>query len=298
MIFIRGLAAFPITPADAEGRVDAPALRGLIRRLVEARVDSIGLLGSTGGYAYLTRDERRRAIDAAVAQTGGALPLVVGVGALRTDEAVHLALDAKAAGADAGLLAPVSYTPLLDDEVFTHFETVAAESDLPIVIYNNPGTTHFSFTPELIGRLSRVAGIVAVKNPAPEPPLIDGALAALRKLTPKSFSVGYSGDARGAEVMIAGADAFYSVAAGLFPVPMMEIRRAVAAGDAALARRLNAKLAPLWDLFQRFTGFRVVHTAAGMMKLSPHDPPRPILPLPDAARQDLGRVLSRLQLID
>src|SRR5580658_5011205 len=167
MALFRGLAAYPITPASEAGVVDAPALRRLVRRLVEAGVDSIGLLGSTGTYAYLSRFERRRAIEAAVDETGGAVPVMAGVGALRTDEAVALAKDAKGAGAGAGLLAPVSYTPLLDQEVFVHFQAVAGESGLPICIYNNPGVTHFSFSAELIQRLSGVEGIVAVKNPAP-----------------------------------------------------------------------------------------------------------------------------------
>src|SRR5580704_17578801 len=159
MSLFSGLAAFPITPADADGRVDVAALRGLVRRLVEAKVDSIGLLGSTGTYAYLSRSERRRAIEAAVDEAGGKVAVMAGVGSLRTDEAVALAKDAKAAGGGAGLLAPVSYTPLLDEEVFVHFEAVAGESDLPICIYNNPGVTHFTFSADLVQRLSGVAGV-------------------------------------------------------------------------------------------------------------------------------------------
>ena len=65
MAFLGGLSAFPITPADSAGHVDMVALRRLIGRLVEARVDSIGLLGSTGTYLYLSRQERRRAADPA-----------------------------------------------------------------------------------------------------------------------------------------------------------------------------------------------------------------------------------------
>ena len=80
-----GLSAFPITPSDADGRVDADALRRLLAPLVAAGVDSIGLLGSTGTYAYLARAERRRAVAVAADAVGGRVPLLVGVGALRTD---------------------------------------------------------------------------------------------------------------------------------------------------------------------------------------------------------------------
>jgi 4-hydroxy-tetrahydrodipicolinate synthase len=62
MAFLSGLSAFPITPSDRDGRVDTKALRKLVTRLCDAKVDSIGLLGSTGTYIYLTREERRAAL--------------------------------------------------------------------------------------------------------------------------------------------------------------------------------------------------------------------------------------------
>src|SRR3954465_14528786 len=64
-------------------------------------VNSIGLLGSTGSYPYLSRAERRRALEAATEEAAGRVPILAGVGALRTDEAVRLAQDAKAIRADA-----------------------------------------------------------------------------------------------------------------------------------------------------------------------------------------------------
>lgn len=148
---LSGLSAFPITPSDNDGRVDTAALRRLIAPLRLAGVDSIGVLGSTGSYPYLSREERCRALDAAL-EEAGAVPVLVGVGALRTDEAVRIAQDAKAAGATAGLLAPVSYTPLDDAEIFEHFSAVARESGLPLCIYDNPSTTHFRFRPQAVIR--------------------------------------------------------------------------------------------------------------------------------------------------
>ena len=257
-MLLKGLSAFPITPADAEGRVDVDALRKLVASLCAANVNSIGLLGSTGTYAYLSRSERRRALDAALEQAGGQTPILVGVGALRTDEAVRLAQDAKAAGAAAGLLAPVSYTPLTEDEVFEHFATVARESGLPLCIYDNPSTTHFRFSPALIGRLSRLPEIVAVKSPAPEPQAVAAHLAELRSVVPNGFSLGYSGDWNSVEALIAGGDAWYSVVAGLFPRISMAIVQAVQNGDVAEARGLNERLDPLWSLFKEFSSLRVM----------------------------------------
>src|SRR5215207_5596814 len=81
MAFLTGLSAFPITPSDANGRVDVSGLRHLLSRLTAATVDSIGLLGSTGSYAYLSREERRRAVETAVEAVDGRCPILVGVGA-------------------------------------------------------------------------------------------------------------------------------------------------------------------------------------------------------------------------
>jgi len=290
-----GLSAFPITPADAAGRVDVPALRRLVSRLAAAGVDSVGLLGSTGSYPYLARDERRRAIDAAMEELGGRVSLLVGVGALRTDAAVALAQEAREAGADAGLLAPVSYTPLLDDEVAAHFEAVAAVG-LPLCIYNNPGTTHFTFSPALTARLSRVPGIAAVKNPAPEAAHVAADIAGLRAACAPGFCVGYAIDARGTEAMLAGADAWFSVAAGLFPAPCAAIVRAVWAGDAVEARRIDATLQPLWDLFATHTSLRVMFAAASHLGLCQAAPPLPIHPLGPDAQRDVVAVVGALGL--
>ncbi len=292
-----GLCAFPITPADEHGRIDVEAFRKLLGRLTEAGVPSIGILGSTGTYAYLARAERRRAVEAAVHQAGGRASVLAGIGALRTDEAVLLGRDAREAGADAVLLAPVSYTPLTEDEVFTHFVTVAEKVGLPLCIYDNPSTTRFSFRPELVARLSRAANIVAVKTPAPEPAALPPSLGELRARARPGFSLGHSVDWKAAEALLAGGDAWYSVAAGLFPGPCLALAKAAQAGRAAETRALNARLQPLWDLFVEHTSLRVIHAAAGLMGLSRTAPPRPILPLADDVQHRIARTLKEMKLV-
>jgi 4-hydroxy-tetrahydrodipicolinate synthase len=295
MTIVSGLSAFPITPATPHGRVDLLALRRLLAPLVAAEVDSIGLLGSTGTYAYLSRDERRRALKDAMETVAGRVPLLVGVGALRTDEAVRLAQDARAIGATAGLLAPVSYTPLTDDEVFEHFATVSRESGLPLIIYDNPGTTHFTFGPALIGRLAHLPGIVALKAPAPAGDAVAAHVDALRRAVPDGFSLGYSGDWNAVEAMLAGGAAWYSVAGGLFPRTCMAIVRATQGGDRAEARRLDGALRPLWDLFKAHSSLRVVYAIAGLRGLCDVEPPRPILPLSGAALEMVRETVRLLE---
>jgi len=296
MPLFHGLSAFPITPADERGQVDTKALARLLERLEAAQVDSVGLLGSTGTYAYLARPERRRAVEAAVECLGRRVPVIVGVGALRTDDAQDLARDAQAAGADGLLLAPVSYTPLTDEEVFQHFAAVAAVTDLPLCIYNNPGTTHFTFSDELVARLSAVPRIVAIKNPAPPPAEAAGSFEALRRKLPAGFAIGYSGDWHSAAAVLAGGVAWYSVLGGLLPRPALALLRAAQAGDAAEMRRIDATLEPLWELFRRFGSLRVIYAAANLLRLTDAQPPRPILPLGPSERQRIEAALAGLEM--
>ncbi|NTH48939.1 dihydrodipicolinate synthase family protein [Agrobacterium rhizogenes] len=294
MTFLRGLSAFPITPADQNGNIDEPALEKLLARLMEAKVDSIGLLGSTGTYMFLSRRQRQNAIEVAVDKVGADIPLLVGIGALRTDEAVQHAKDAKAIGATVGLLSAVSYAPLYEDEVFQHFRTVASESGLPICIYDNPGTTNFRFTPALVERLSRVPGIVAIKNPANDPAETRRHLEEQRSLVPEDFSIGYSGDWQSTEAMIAGADTWYSVLGGLLPGVCSRIVKAIQRGEAAEARRIDASLEPIWALFRRHSSLRVVYALAEALDLCHASPPLPIRPLVGDAQQDVVAALKQI----
>jgi len=292
---LRGLSAFPPTPTDADGAVAADALSRLIERLTSAGVDSIGLLGSTGGYAYLTRAERRRAVEIAAETLQRRTPLIVGIGALRTDEAQALARDAAEAGADGLLLAPVSYTPLTEDEVFAHFSAVSGVTDLPLVIYNNPGTTKFTFSPDLIIRLADLSNIATVKMPLPVDASFEAEMASLRSRLPNRFPIGYSGDWGAAEALLSGADAWYSVVAGLLPATALALTRAAQAGNGDETHRLNERFQPLWSLFRQFGSFRVMYAIAAELDLFHAAPPRPVLPIPAEA---MPRVVEALAALD
>ncbi|TJZ89573.1 dihydrodipicolinate synthase family protein [Paracoccus gahaiensis] len=292
---MRGLTAFPITPTDAEGRLLAADLRRLILRLARAGVDSIGVLGSTGGYAYLDPGQRRAVVETALEAAGRKVPVIVGVGALRSDISAALARHAADAGAAGLLLAPMSYTPLTEDEVFAHFETVAGASDLPICIYNNPSTTHFTFSPALLARLAALPTVTAVKMPLPANGDYAGQIAALRADLPPGFVIGYSGDWGCPEALLSHADGWFSVAAGLWPDQTLTLSCAAGSGDRAQTDRVQARFRPMWDLFQAHGSLRVVHACARLMELTDAQPPRPILPLPEALTPSLRAAMQALE---
>lgn len=292
MTLYHGLSAFPITPADARGTVDAVAMAALADMLARSEVDSLGVLGSTGTYAYLTRAERRRAVVATVRAVDGRKPVIVGIGALRTDEAQDLARDALAAGADGLLMAPVSYTPLTQDEAFEHYRAVAQATPLPMCIYNNPGTTHFSFSRALLERLSRIERIVAIKMPLPIAMSVRQEIDELRAGPVGRLALGYSGDWGAAEALMAGADAWYSVAGGFLPDKAAHLARAARAQDRAEVLRLDGLLEPLWTLMQAFGSLRVACAALPAALLGRGVLPRPLLALPDRAALEVKAFMT------
>lgn len=296
MTMFTGLSAFPLTPVD-DGQLKPELLQHFLERIVVAGADSIGLLGSTGGYAYMTPEARKRTLRTAVECVAGRTPIIVGIGALATDVAEDLARDARQAGADGLLLAPMSYQPLTEEEVFRHFESVAAAGELPLCIYNNPGTTSFTFSPDLIARLSGLQNVTAVKMPLPAGGDFAGEIQRLRAMTPEGFSIGYSGDWGAKDALLAGGDCWYSVVAGLLPEPALALTRAIQNGNAAEAERIDHAFAPLWPLFREFGSFRVMYAIAETLGFGSITPPRPILPLEPAHRERVEVALLPLRQI-
>jgi 4-hydroxy-tetrahydrodipicolinate synthase len=233
-------------------------------------------------------------VEAATECLGGSITLIVGIGAMRTDDAIALAQDAERAGANALLLAPVSYTQLTEEEVYQHYRAVAASTDLPLCIYNNPGTTHFTFSVGLLERLSKLPNIAAVKMPLPANGDIDASLKSLRNILPNDFAIGYSGDWGCAEGLLVGAGSWFSVVGGLLPVPTLKLARAAASGDAIEARKIEEHFQPLWELFKELGSLRVVYAAANLLQLTNAMPPRPILPLSQGDARRVSVALDRL----
>ncbi|MDW7748210.1 dihydrodipicolinate synthase family protein [Halomonas sp.] len=294
-----GLSAFPLTPMNESG-IDEAAFVGLVERLVDASVDAIGALGSTGSYAYLTRAERARVAQLAVEHAGN-VPVMVGIGALRMRDMLALAEDAQNAGASAVLLAPMSYQKLSTEEVFDLYETVARSLSVPLCVYDNPGTTHFEFSDDLYGRIAQLPNVRSIKIPGvpAAPEAAKAHVEHLRALLPSYLTLGVSGDAFAATGLNAGCEAWYSVIGGLFPKTALAITRAAQAGDAQEATRLSERLQPLWALFGQHGGsLRVVAAAAELQGLVEHPSlPLPLKALDGAGRQRLAALLDELELI-
>jgi 4-hydroxy-tetrahydrodipicolinate synthase len=292
-----GLSAFPITSL-AHDAVDEASFIRLVQRLREAKVDSITALGSTGSYAYLSSDERSRAHLAV--ENAGATPVFVGIGALRTSHVLTHAENAERAGASGLLLAPMTYQPLTDDDVFELFRTVTAHSSLPVVVYDNPGTTHFTFSTELYGRIAELPGIASIKIPGvpADPQQARARVEEIRAVVPKHVTIGVSGDAKAAAGLAAGCDAWYSVIGGTVPALAMRITSAALEGRIPDALAESERLAPLWQSCAEFGGStRVVAAIAEQLGLASKSClPLPLQGLTEKQHAVVGRIVHELGL--
>ncbi|QZY52339.1 dihydrodipicolinate synthase family protein [Leucobacter tenebrionis] len=293
-----GLSAYPLTPLH-DDRVDERAFAGLIERLATAGVDSITALGSTGSYAYLSVAERARVARLAVQHAGGT-PVFVGVGGLRTSHVLTHVDDAEQAGASGLLLAPMTYQPLTADDVFELFRAVTEHTDLPVIVYDNPGTTHFAFTTGLYARIAELPGIASIKIPGvpSDPDAARARVAEIRRVVPAHVTIGVSGDAFAATGLNAGCDAWYSVIGGTLPDPALAITRAAQQGRASEAAAESERLAPLWALFSESGGsLRVTAAIAEHLGLAPDRClPLPIQGLTGPQRARVAQVVDELGL--
>lgn len=293
----RGLSAFPLTPFRDGDSVDEKTFAGLVDRLADAEVDSITALGSTGAYMYLDREERRR-IAALAVEHAGSIPVVIGIGALRTSQVLALADDAQQAGAAAVLLAPVTYQALTDDEVYGLFEDVSSHVSVPVVVYDNPATTHVTLKDDLYASIARLPHMASIKIPGVPADLVEATarVRTIRERLPHDVTIGVSGDPAAAGGLTAGCDAWYSVIGGTLPTLALDLTRAAQAGDHERVVELSARLQPLWDLFAENGGsYRVIAAVAEHLGLvGPESLPRPVQGLSAAARARVAEVTDSL----
>lgn len=177
--------------------------------------------------------------------------------------------DAQKAGDSGLLLAPVSYQKLTDEEVFSLYESVTNNISVPLCVYDNLGTTQFTFSDALHGRIATLPNVASIKIP-PLPTNLDEAkvrVANLRAHITAHLTVGISGDHSGAVGLNAGCQTWNSGLGGLLPLPILEIIRASQPRKPDEVTLLSATLEPLWVFFKQFGSLRTIATMAELLGL-------------------------------
>ncbi|HEX4047423.1 MAG TPA: 4-hydroxy-tetrahydrodipicolinate synthase, partial [Elusimicrobiota bacterium] len=251
-----------VTPFDSEGRIDEDAYRALIRRQIKAGTRGLVPCGSTGEAATLTHEEFRRALEIALEESRGDVPVMAGVASNATWKAVELAREAESLGADALLVLSPYYNKPTQEGLRAHFAAVARETRLPVMLYNIPGRCGVNAAPATIARVAKdFPNVVAVKEAAGSLDQVSEILA----LTPSSFTVMSGDDSLTLPMMAVGARGVVSVLANVAPKETQALCGAFARGDVKKARALHLKSFPLVKALFVETNPIPVKAALGMM---------------------------------
>lgn len=159
-----GVFPYLVSPVAPDGAVLEGELRRLVDHLIAAGVHGLTPLGSTGEFAYLDAAQRRRIVEVVVDQARGRVPVVAGVAATTTADAVRQAKDYAAIGADGILAILEAYFPLSEAAVVAYFTAVADATEKPVVLYTNPNFQRSDLTLPAIDKLSHHPRIVGIKD--------------------------------------------------------------------------------------------------------------------------------------
>jgi len=216
------------TPFDANDRVDQGFLNDHARWVVEHGCTGLVPIGSLGESATLSSAEKRRVLEVCVAAVGDRVPIIPGIAALSTAEAVALAKDAKAIGCS-GLMVLPPYVYSTDwREMKAHVRTVIAATDLPCMLYNNPVAYKTDFLPAHIAELAReLPNLQAVKESSTDV----RRTTAIRALLGGRVNVLCGVDDAIVEAIGAGALGWIAGLVNAFPAESVALYRAAVDGD-------------------------------------------------------------------
>src|SRR5271165_880953 len=164
MTELHGVLPYLVSPVDSEGRVKTHVLAELVNDLIEAGVHGLTPLGSTGEFAYLRTVQRADVVRATIEAAAGRVPVVAGVAATATGDAVNQAKGYQKLGASGILAILESYFPLAEPQVESYFRAIADAVDIPVVLYTNPQFQRSDLTLDVIARLAAHPRIRYIKD--------------------------------------------------------------------------------------------------------------------------------------
>lgn len=240
-IDLTGCGTALITPFK-NGEVDYEAFAATVDRQVEAGIDFLVPLGTTGETPCLEDEERIKVLQIAKEHSKG-LPVVVGGGTNSLQHTIRSMKMLEPYGVDAFLIVVPYYNKPTQEGQYQYFKAVAESTDKPIVLYNVPGRTGVNMTAETCLRLAQIPNVVAVKEASGNREQIEAILAG----APEGFQVLSGNDDDTLWMMQKGGAGIISVASNVAPALLAEFTTAIRNGEMEKAEELNAKLTPLFN---------------------------------------------------
>ena len=288
-LFVGSMVAL-VTPFR-KGKVDEAALRRLLDFHLKARTDAVVPVGTTGESATLSHEEHRRVMSLVVEFIGGQVPVVCGAGSNNTEEALGLVRYAKKIKADGVLVVTPYYNRPTQEGRYRHYSFLARKVDIPMILYNVPGRTGVSISPQTVARLAKIPNIVAIKEAS-------GSLDQVDQILELSEITVISGeDSLTFPMMAIGARGVISVTANVVPDLVREMVHRTLNGDLEQGREFHRKLYPLSKALFIETNPIPVKTALGMMGLIRPELRLPLCEMGAENKRKLSEVLRKLKLI-
>lgn len=260
--------------------VDLDASQGVLDALVRDGVHGLIVLGTCGENNSLEPDEKRRVLQAAVEVVAGRVPVIVGVSELTTTRAAQFARDAEKIGADGLMVLPAMVYVPTEQELTTHFRTVAAASGLPIMLYNNPPAYRVSIGVNALRELADTPTIVAVKESAPDTRRFTD----LRNAFGDRYVLMAGLDDVALEGLLLGARGWISGLTSAFPQESVALVAALDRGDLEEALRIYRWFMPLLHLDAEHDLVQSIKLAEQIMGRGSERVRMPRLPLAGARR--------------
>lgn len=290
MVF-EGIYTPAITPHTADGEIDREAFAEVLESLIAAKVHGIIVGGSTGEYYAHTPQERFDLAAHARQVIGTRLPLIVGTGAIRTDDSVAYARAAKEIGADAILVSSPPYAVPTEDENAIHALTVDKAAGLPIMLYNYPARMGIMMGEQYFKRVSASKNIIAIKESS-------GSTANLHLLAVKFPNIALScgWDDQALEFFAWGARSWVCAGSNFLPAEHIALYEAcVVQKDFDKGRAIMTAMMPLMDFLETGKFVQSIKHGCETIGLRAGSVRAPLGPLTDEERAELETVIATLK---
>ncbi|MFS0826321.1 dihydrodipicolinate synthase family protein [Pseudomonas phoenicis] len=286
-----GIYTPAITPLTADGAIDKAAFAEVLEYLVESKIHGVIIGGSTGEYYAHTLQERIDLAAQAKDVLNGRLPLIVGTGGIRTEDAVAFAEHAREIKADALLVGTPPYALPTQQEIALHVKAVDAAADLPIMLYNYPGRMSVSMGEEFFDAVSDVKNIVAIKESS-------GDMAQLHRLAIHrphiQLSCGW--DDQALEFFAWGAKSWVCAGSNFIPREHVALYEAcVIEKDFDKGRKIMAAMMPLMDFLEGGKFVQSIKHGVALNGLKTGGLRKPLYDLDDAEKETLKGVVGELK---
>src|ERR1051325_9936781 len=272
MTGLHGVFPYLVSPLDASGRIKTDVLGRLSDDLIKAGVHGLTPLGSTGEFAYLDAKQRTTVVQVTIEAAARRVPVVAGVAATATADAVEQAKTYQRLGADGILAILESYFPLKDAQVEAYFRAIADAVKIPVVLYTNPQFQRSDLGLDVIARLSAHPRIGYIKDASTN----TGRLLSIMNRCPgiKVFSASAHIPAA---VMLIGGVGWMAGPACIVPRQSVRLYELCRAGRWDDAMALQRKL---WAVNEAFARFNLAACIKAGLSIQGYDVGDPVPPQP------------------